>query len=569
MGITRFIKRKLKHRRVVEIAPDEVFLDSENLPNFDVNQFEGRIEKPISVSSFVIFTSACVLLFVIILSKAWSLQISNGDGYFQKSENNRLEHDTIFAERGSITDRFGTKLAWNSPLEQDNLFGLRNYTGLHGFSHILGYVTYPKKDKNGNFFQTDIQGIQGIEKIFNKTLAGQNGLKITEMNALGKVESESVIRPAQNGENLQLSLDGRLQSKMYETILDLSNRIGFLGGAGGIMDIQTGEVISMVSVPEYDSAVMSLGIDRSKIQSFNKDARKPFLDRFVTGLYTPGSIVKPFMGLAALTEDIIDSSTNIISRGSISVPNPYDPTKKTVFNDWKAHGAVDMRRAIAVSSDVYFYEIGGGFEDQKGLGIERIAKYMNVFGFGLRNNDEFFGGPAGVVPTPEWKLKAFDGDPWRIGDTYFTSIGQYGFQVTPLQALRATASLANGHGLLDPTIFKQATSTTAFLHPFENPFSEKNLDIVRAGMRDAVLSGTASGLNVPYVEVAAKTGTAEIGVGKKYVNAWVVGFFPADHPRYAFTVMMERGPHDNTIGGVFVMRTMLDWMNQNTPEYFQ
>ncbi len=566
MGLTRRLKKIIRGKRVVEIAPDEVFLDSKNLPNFDVNQFEGRIEKPISVFSVVLFTSACVFLFLIILTKAWSLQVSNGETYFQKSENNRLQHDTIFAERGSILDRFGNKLVWNSTEKKDGLFAYRSYTELPGFSHIVGYVKYPQKDKNGNFFQTDIEGVQGIEKIFNKTLAGDNGLKITEMNALGKVESESVIRPAKNGENLELSLDSRLQSKMYETINDLSNRIGFLGGAGGIMDIQTGEVLAMVSVPEYDSGVMSLATNRTKIQEFNKNPRLPFLDRFVTGLYTPGSIVKPFVGLAALTEDIIDSGTNIISRGSISVPNPYDPTKKTVFNDWKAHGAVDMRRAIAVSSDVYFYVIGGGFEGQQGLGIERLAKYMDIFGFGVKNNDEFFGGPAGVVPTPEWKLKAFDGDPWRIGDTYFTSIGQYGFQVTPLQALRATASLANGHGLLDPTIFKQPTSTDAFLHPFKTPFSEKNLDVARGGMRDAVTEGNASGLNVPYVKVAAKTGTAEIGVGKKYVNSWVVGFFPADHPRYAFTVMMERGPHDNTIGGVFVMRTMLDWMNINPAE---
>ena len=132
---------------------------------------------------------------------------------------------------------------------------------------------------------------------------------------------------------------------------------------------------------------------------------------------SPGSIVKPYVAIAALEEKVIDPEKEILSTGSISVPNPYDPTRKTVFMDWKAHGLVDMRRAIAVSSNVYFYEVGGGFEGQPGLGIARLNKYFRMFGLGKSVDGGLFDGPAGTVPSPEWKERVFPGDPWRIGDT--------------------------------------------------------------------------------------------------------------------------------------------------------
>ncbi len=550
-----------------EIDPDEIFLDSKNIPGFDVHQFEGRLEKPISITTIVSLSVAFCILALVLLGKAWLLQAKDGAEYAAMSENNTLDETTIFSERGAIFDRNGVKLAWNAVDPEEPDFSSRVYIQDSGFGHVLGYIKYPTKDKQGNYYRKNFEGVSGIEKYFNDVLQGEHGLRILTTDALGNIESESVVRPAKDGENLNLSLDANIQEKLHESIAGLAQRVGFSGGGGIIMDVYTGEVIALTSYPEYKSGIMSDGSDKKTITDYLTDTRKPLFNRVLSGLYTPGSIVKPYVALAALEENTIDPNKEIISTGSISIPNPYDKTKKTVFMDWKAHGAVDMRKAIAVSSNVYFYEVGGGFEGQKGLGIDRLNKYFSMMGFGKSTDSGFFTSPAGTVPSPTWKDKVFPGDPWRIGDTYFTSIGQYGFQVTPFQMVRAVASIANGGTYLMPSILKFSTSSQTHIISSDLPVSASNIQIIREGMRQGAQTGTASGLNVPYVKVAAKTGTAELGVSKAFVNSWVAGFFPYESPRYAFVVMMEHGPRTNIYGATFVMRELLDWMNVNAPEY--
>ncbi|HEU0080937.1 MAG TPA: penicillin-binding transpeptidase domain-containing protein [Candidatus Paceibacterota bacterium] len=550
-----------------EIDPDEIFLDSSNLPGFDVHQFEGRMEKPVSIATILALSSAFILLLLILLGKAWALQAKDGARYSALSRDNTSRETTIYAVRGSIADRNGVKLAWNTYTGTSSDFSVREYIDQGGFGHILGYVKYPTKDKQGNYYKKDFEGIAGIEKFWNGDLQGSHGLKIVETDALGKVTSESIIRPAVDGKNLQLSIDAAIQAKLYESIQGLADRVGFTGGAGAIMDVHTGEVIAMTSFPEYRSGVMSDGKDAETISAYLKDARRPFLNRFVSGLYTPGSIVKPYVAIAALEEKTIDPLKQILSTGSISIPNPYYPDIKSTFMDWKPQGYVDMRHAIAMSSNVYFYEVGGGFEGQPGLGIDRLNKYFALFGFGKNAETGIFAGPAGTVPSPAWKDKVFPGDPWRIGDTYFTSIGQYGFQVTPLQMLKGLGSIANGGTYLRPTIFKASTATVAVGETV--PVDPADFKVVREGMRLGAQIGTASGLNVPYIQVAAKTGTAELGVSKAFVNSWVTGFFPYEDPRYAFVVLMEHGPRANIYGATFVMRELLDWMHQTDSPYLK
>lgn len=561
MNFLRRPKSCIRH----EIDPDEIFLDSTNLPGLDVNQFEGRIEKPISLSSILTLSSVFLLLAFILLGKAWFLQIQEGEKYKSLSENNSFDETVIYASRGAIFDREGVKLAWNTINPDQPDFSTRVYTTEAGFGHILGYVKYPSKDKQGNYYQKNFQGVSGIEKYFNAELQGSHGLKIIQSNALGVIESESVIRPALDGENLTLSVDAKVQNKLYESIENLAERVGFNGGAGVIMDIYTGEIIAMTSYPEYKSAVMVAGSDQKTIEGYLTDKRKPLFNRVLSGLYTPGSIVKPYVALAALEEKIISPDKQILSTGSISIQNPYDITRKTTFMDWKAHGLVDMRKAIAVSSNVYFYEVGGGFGDQAGLGIEKLNRYFSMFGLGKGTESGFFTSPKGTIPSPLWKDKVFPGDPWRIGDTYFTSIGQYGFQVTPFQMIRAVATIANGGTYVTPSIFKFSTSTPITIENI--PVDPDNFKIIREGMRDGVLVGSAKGLNVPYIQAAAKTGTAELGVSKAFVNSWVTGFFPYKNPRYAFVVLMERGPRANIYGATFVMRELFDWMHTSYPKY--
>ena len=557
-GYGRLIKSKN------EIDPDEIFLDSSNLPKFDNHQFEGRLVSPISKRNITLLSIFFILIFFIFAAKVWSLQITEGEKYSKRSENNRLRHVALFSPRGVIYDNKGKELAWNV-FGEDKEFALRKYTDLVGFSHILGYVKYPAKDSSGFYYNEDYVGKTGVEKFFNGNLLGENGLKIIETNALGKVESESVIRPPKEGGNLTLSIDADVQNKFYESIAGLAERAGFSGGAGVIMNVENGEVLSMVSYPEYSSQIMSDGKDGGSIRAYLEDDNKPFLNRVIDGLYTPGSIVKPFVALGALTEKIISPSDTIFSGGSITVPNIYDPSKPSVFTETRAHGYVDMRKAIAESSNVYFYEVGGGYENQKGLGILNIEKYMRMFGFGSDFPEGFFSGKSGVVPNPEWKKENFGDSQWRIGDTYNTSIGQYGFQITPMQAVRAVSAIANGGKILNPSIvFNPPNPVAGFIN-----IKDEDFQVVKEGMRGAALYGTAAGLNIPQVEVAAKTGTAQLGSSKKFVNSWAIGFFPYKNPKYAFAVLMERGPTVNLIGGVYVMRELLDWMSVNTPQYLE
>jgi penicillin-binding protein 2 len=216
-----------------------------------------------------------------------------------------------------------------------------------------------------------------------------------------------------------------------------------------------------------------------------------------------------------------------------------------------------------VSSDVYFYEVGGGFGDQKGLGILNIDKYMKIFGFSVPVTG-VWSGPSGTIPTPEWKEKNFKGDPWRVGDTYNTAIGQYGFQVTPAQVVRAYAMIANGGHLVTPVILKEEITS---VKDISINIPKEDFDVVREGMRRSALTGTAKALNMAGVTFGGKTGTAQLGTRKEYVNSWIVGFFPFDKPRYAFAVIMEKGSQTNLVGASSVMSQFMQWMVVNKPQY--
>lgn len=541
----------------VEIDPDEIFLDSQNLPQFNNQQFEGRIEKAIPKYTLAVLGGFCLLALVVLLWNIAILQINKGSAFRERSENNRLKQIPFFSERGAIYDRNHVELAWNGPD--------RIYTDKPGHSLLLGYVGYPteKEISEQGYNTEELSGKSGIEKIMNATLRGESGLKIVETDASGKVHSESIYEAPKSGDGVSLAIDSRIQTALYNSIKNVAEERGFSGGAAVMMDIKTGELIGLTSYPEYSSTLFTDG-DSAKIKAALNDPNKPFLNRATNGVYTPGSIVKPYVALAALNEKIISPEKQIISTGSISVQNPYDPTKKSTFVDWKAHGAVDMRRAIAVSSNVYFYEIGGGYQGQKGLGITNINKYADLFGFGQKTGVNLESEAVGVVPSPEWKAENFEGEDWLLGDTYFTSIGQYGFLVTPLQMVRAVASIANKGKLITPSILKQDSPKITQNLPIE----ESSFKIVQEGMRQGVIGGgTAAGLNIPGIQIAAKTGTAELGVSKERVNSWVTGFFPYDNPRYAFALVMERGAQGNTIGGVYVMKNFFEWLVLNTPEY--
>jgi len=549
-----------------EIDPDEVLLDSSNIPKYDQSQFEGRLEKPISKTALVGIGVVFLVIIAIFLVRAVNLQIINGAEYLKQSQNNLLHPVPIFASRGVIIDRNGVILAWNAPSDDQSESAVprREYLKLPGLAHVLGYVSYPSKDKNGFYYRNDFEGVDGVEKYFNVKLTGRNGSRLIETDARGQIISQNVVRLAERGESIMLSVDSRVQSALYENIKKIASEFNFKGGAGVIMDVRTGEVLAITSYPEYNPQLMSDGVEKSKILAELNNPNLLFLDRAVGGLYTPGSIIKPYVAIGALNENIIDATTVIRTTGSIEVQNVYNPDIVNIFRDWKNHGPVDMRRAIAVSSDAYFYIIGGGYKDQKGMGISNIDKYLRLFGLGEIIPSSFFTGPAGILSSPAWKQSVFK-ESWYLGDTYNSVIGQYGTQVTPMQIVRAVGVLATNGKLFVPTIMKDDMPNIERV--IDLP--QKYFDVVHEGMRLSVKQGTSVALNKNYVEIAGKSGTAELGALKASVNSWITGFWPNTDPHYAFAVILEHGSVHNLIGAAAVMSNHLDWMNKNTPEYFK
>lgn len=561
----RFFKKKRKYR---DIAPDEIFLDSYNSPNFDSDKFEGRIEKTISKRASKFSLIVFVLVMFVFIGRLYSLQIVDGQKYFERSERNSLEKHILFADRGVIYDRNNVELAWNSLKSEDQSFADRQYITDGGFGLLLGYVSYPKKDSSGFYWTTEYEGIAGIEKDFDSVLNGVNGSTIIEENAFGEVVSENRIASASHGENMYLTIDSGVQNAMYDSIKKLSEDVGYEGGAGVVMDIHSGELIAITSYPEYKPNIFVSRSDSETISGYFSDPFKPMLNRPLAGRYSPGSTVKPFIGLGALHEEIITENKIIFSSGDIKIQSPYDPEVFATFRDWKegGHGWTDVRKALAESVNTFFYAIGGGYEDQEGLGITRIENYVRMFGIGEKTGISLSGEVDGTIPNPIWKERVFDGDSWRLGDTYNTSIGQYGFQVTPIQMARAVSALANGGILVTPYLDKSENTTITVID--DEDFQDKDIQIIHDGMRQVVTQGTGRLMNVPYVKVAAKTGTAQTGKANAFSNSWSLGFFPYDDPQYAFVVLMERGPKDAERSASFVSRDLFDWMNENTQSYF-
>lgn len=565
----------LRERYTSDVEVEEVLLDASNIPAFNSARMEGKRELPIgkrNVRTVWFLFFAITLAFI---SQIYSLQVVKGEEYKAIAENNRVDQAIIIAERGVIYDRTGEMLVWNevdTTGEYD--FPIRAYTDRLGLGQVLGYVSYPKKDTSGYFFRTDYLGRSGVELAFDETLKGGNGSKIVEVDALSDVISEYAIDATTDGQPVELSIDAELSEMMYRIIATSSVQAGFRSGAGAIMNIHTGEILALTSFPSFDPEVMADGDDVALIHQYNNDDRLPFLNKVVGGAYTPGSIVKPFVAYAALEEGIISPDKEIYSNGQITIPNRYNPSNPSVFRDWRSQGSMTMREAIAYSSNVYFYIIGGGLPEiaipqaglsspQAGLGITKMAENYRRFGMGSLTGINLAQEQAGVVPDPAWKEEVF-GDDWRLGDTYFTAIGQFGFLTTPIQMLRAYAALANGGYLVEPHAQKGVESEKVDIN-----VDAAKMRIVHEGMRKTVNfpGGTARSFERSDVAIAAKSGTAEVGAGNAYVNSWAAGFWPYEEPEYAFILMMDKAPRSNALGATRIMGDVVEWMSTNRPEY--
>lgn len=564
-------KKRSKKINTHSIDPDEIFMDTLNVSGLDTQQFEGVIERSITKKTMYAVAGFFAVVGIIFAAKLFQLQIMNGGSYLAKSENNRLHHTPIFADRGVIYDRNNTELAWNVAGTAEEPFSVRSYINHGGFAHLIGYVGYPSKDGSGFFWQNEIIGKSGVEKKLNSFLSGENGQKIVELDAHQNVLTENMVTLPKPGANVILTIDSGIQGAMYDAIKELAVNKGFEGGAGVMMDVHTGEVLALTSYPEYDLNILSHGDDHQTIAKYAVDERHVYLNRVLAGLYTPGSIVKPYLAMGALNEGLITPSTTVFSSGQVTIPNRYDPTKPQIFRDWKkgGHGVTDVYKAIAESVNTFFYSIGGGYNGQQGLGINRIDDYISRFLIGQKTGIDIDGEVAGNVPSPEWKKKVFPADGnWYQGDTYNSAIGQFGFQVTAVQMVRAVAAIANGGTLLQPYVTMNPQPVITPPQHVQG-IDQKWFTVIRDAMRKTVTDGTAKIVNVPYVHAAIKTGTAQVGAKNAFMNSWSTGFFPYENPKYAFVIVMEKARSTNETGATFVMSKVFDWMNVNTPGYFK
>ncbi len=452
---------------------------------------------------------------------------------------------------------------------------IREYATPASFAHILGYtakISEEELDENPGYTTFEHIGKTGVEKAYENFLRGKPGYFLFEKDAYGRTVQNLGEIPSVPGASLVLWLDGDLQEKITKELEEALTRIGRTKAAAVAIDPRTGGVLALVSLPSFDNNLFAQGLSQSAYEEILADPSKPLFSRAIGGLYPTGSTIKPLLAAAALQEQIIDPDKALFTHGYIEVPNQYDPTIVYRFNDWKDHGWVDMRKALAVSSNVYFYTIGGGFEGQKGLGPSRIKEYLSRFGWGEKTGIDLRGESAGLIPDPEWK-KRIKKEGWWDGDTYLLSIGQGNLLATPLQVANAFASIANGGTLYKPQMVKKviASSQEQNLHSEEetrpriireNIVDLDYLNIVKEGMRQSVIEGSAILLNALPVKVAAKTGSAQTGKkdgeGKDLLYFWTTAFASYEDPEIVLTVMVEDVQEGSRVA-LPVVRNVLDW----------
>jgi len=442
----------------------------------------------------------------------------------------------------------------------------RDYVSGSNFAHLIGYVGKVNKEEIKDLTDysiADYIGKTGLEKSYEKILRGNPEKWKVERDAFGQTKLESKISEPESGKSLVLWLDSDLQKKIERELNSMLSNTGAKAGVGIALDPKTGGILSLVSLPTFDNNLFSKGLDIESLERVLNDPSEPLFNRAISGEYPTGSTIKPLIASAALEEKIISPQKEIYDPGFIEIPHEYNPDIVYTFLDWMPHGWVDLRKAIAVSCNVYFYTVGGGYKDQKGLGVEKIKKYLGLFGWGQKIGIDLPEEKKGLIPDPAWKKEA-TGESWYIGNTYHLSIGQGYFRTTPLQVTAAFSAIANGGKLLKPkvvkTIVDSEKNTIEELEPeiirqdFINP---ENLQIVREGMREAVTYGSSVTLNTLPVKAAAKTGTAETGKEGYYHN-WVTVFAPYEDPQIVLTIMVESVREGQAVA-LPVAKNVLNW----------
>jgi penicillin-binding protein 2 len=464
----------------------------------------------------------------------------------------------------------------------------REYTDKDTGAHLLGYISEISQEKlprlrerdKYDYKQGDFIGQGGIEQQYDLEIRGQDGYQFMEVDARGRarrhVTSDDLYsgidnKPAEPGKNVRLTIDRDVQLAGYHA-LDGKD------GAAVAIDVETGEVIAMVSRPAYDPANFSTGLTSNYWGQLVMDEKRPLRDRTIQEHYNPGSTFKPLTAIAALEEGIVDENTKVVCTGGFRMGG-------RVFHCWKkeGHGVVDAVRALKESCDVYFYSIAMKID------IDVIYKYATLFGMGQRSGIILPRETSGLIPNKDWKLKR-TGVEWQKGETLSCVIGQSFVEITPLQLAMFYATMANEGKLWKPHVVKEVFSNQGqvlkrvepeLIHQFK--ISKKTLDIIHEALFDTANApgGTAGASKGVGIQMAAKTGTAQVisfsadkifnkceNQEYKYRNNGLfAAYAPAGNPKIAVGVVVEHGCHGASAGGPVAKAMISAFMNKYYPTY--
>ncbi len=531
---------------------------------------------PLEDIRFLFIPLFITCVFLIFIIRLFHLTVVKGPYYRSLAENNRLKEISIEAPRGDILDRKGFTIVYsvyNDITHPDKV--TRMYNNPIAFAHVIGYRQKASaEDLNQDACPgerlklNDKVGKEGIEKIYECTLRGIKGKKLIAVDAKGNNVQTIHMRAPQSGQKIQTAIDSELQKKAYSMLNDPA--FGALAKKSVIIaqKPKTGEILALVSSPSFSPEDFEKN-DQNAINGYLNDETQPLFNRATRGVYPPGSIFKLFVASGALEEKAIDGHTMIEDVGQIKAGIH-------TFGNWyflqygKTEGMLDVVSAIKRSNDIFFYKTG------EKLGEDGLKQWAYTFGFGKKTGIDLTD-EQGLVPTRFWKKEMiYEG--WFLGDTYNLSIGQGYLLTTPLQINRAVTVFANGGYLCSPQLKKSSEGICTQL-----PLSQKTIDLVRKGMREACETGgtgwpffnfkiknvpqsgsqttpyagispsgkklkvTTQESNEEQIQVGCKTGTAESHAISNLPHAWFTVFAPFEKPEIVLTVMVEESGEGSNI----------------------
>ena len=478
---------------------------------------------------------------------AWILQIDKKELAEKISKGSELNEFTSITVSRNLNAMRIARLSenlWQLPgvlIDTDNK---RKYPDSFHGAHIFGYSRPITKEQieeleDDSYAPDDKVGFSGLEKYYEEWLRGEKGARFEMITPLGKFAGKynngTNDIPSVRGDDLYLALDGGLQ-ELAEQLLAKTGK----SGAVVAMDPATGGILALASAPDYNLDTFNGSTDRKGWSDIITSPQKPLFNRTIQAVYPPGSIYKMILAMAALEEKKIDPNKKILDTGVFTFGN-----RRYLSNEGKGHGWVDMRNAITVSSNVYFYNLIFN------VGFENWTKYGGMFGFGEKTSIDLPGERSGLLPSTKYYDTRYGKNKWTKGYLVSLAIGQGELGTTPIQLAAYASAIANNGTLHQPHLvngYRDAETGQYFAFPFAQkklPISASTFSLIKDGMIGVVQRGTGTLSKVPGINIAGKTGTAQNPHGKDH--AWFIAFAPVENPKIAMAVLVENAGFGGSI----------------------